>query len=168
MKVSWNSLSPWERVPEGRVREMAIPPDILRNARDLRSTMTDAENLLWLLLRDRRFCGFKFRRQHPVSRYILDFYCHKAKLAIELDGGGHASDEQMAYDAERTKELQGTAIKVLRFWNSDVLKDVELVLESIYATLMPSPGAMRHPLPDGEGRKPELEYPSLAGRAKDP
>ena len=118
---------------------MTIPPGILHNARQLRSTMTNAENLLWFLLRDRRFCGFKFRRQHSIGRYIIDFYCHEAKLAIELDGGGHAIEEQMAYDAERTKELEGAGIKVLRFWNCDVLKNVESVLQSIYSILPPHP-----------------------------
>jgi very-short-patch-repair endonuclease len=140
---------------------MAIPPDILFNARELRATQTDAENLLWLLLRNRRFCGFKFRRQHPVSRFILDFYCHEASLAIELDGGGHADKEQVEYDTERTKELEGAGIMVLRFWNSDVFKNIESVLESIYAALSPSPGAMRHPLPEGEGL---IIVPSPSGR----
>jgi ATP-dependent helicase HrpA/adenine-specific DNA-methyltransferase len=99
---------------------MAIPSDILNNARELRSRLTDAEKLLWHILRDRRFCGYKFRRQHPVSRFILDFYCYEEKLAVELDGGVHCSDEQLAYDAERTKELEGAGIRVLRFWNNDV------------------------------------------------
>lgn len=129
---------------------MPIPQYILQNARKLRGTQTDAENLLWLLLRDRRFCGFKFRRQHPVGRYILDFYCHEARLAIELDGGGHAGDEQAEYDASRTKELEGASIRVLRFWNSAVLKDTDTVLEAIFGALLtpsPSPDAARHPLP---------------------
>ena len=130
---------------------LTIPPEILHNARELRTTLTDAENLLWALLRSRRFCGFKFRRQHPVGRYILDFYCHDALLAIELDGGGHADADQKEYDAERTKELDGAGIRVLRFWNNDVLKNTESVLEQILGELFPSPGASRHPLPDGEG-----------------
>jgi very-short-patch-repair endonuclease len=129
---------------------MALSPDILRNARELRSTLTDAENLLWLLLRDRRFCGCKFRRQHPVGGYILDFYCHEAKLAIELDGGGHAGDEQVAYDEVRTKVIEGAGITVLRFWNSEVLRNIEVVLESIHAALFPSPG-LRPPSPGGRG-----------------
>ena len=130
---------------------MAIPADILNNARELRSSLTDAEKLLWQLLRNRRFCGYKFRRQHPVNSFILDFYCHDEKLAVDLDGGGHCSDEQIAYDAERTKELEGAGIRVLRFWNNDVLKNTETILESILAALSPSPGASRHPLPKGEG-----------------
>lgn len=117
---------------------MPIPANILHNAHELRSTLTDAENLLWSLLRSRQFCGFKFRRQHPLGRYILDFYCHDTLLAIELDGGGHACDDQMAYDVVRTKALEGAGIRVLRFWNNDVLNDTESVLEAIYAALSPS------------------------------
>ena len=114
---------------------MAVPHDILHYARQLRGTQTDAENLLWQILRDRRFCGFKFRRQHPVGSYILDFYCHDAQLAIELDGGGHAVEEQMEYDQQRTKDLAGAGIRVLRFWNNQVFKQTEAVLESIYEAL---------------------------------
>lgn len=132
---------------------MGVPCDILQYARQLRGSQTDAENLLWYLLRNRRFCGFKFRRQHPVGGYILDFYCHEALLAIELDGGGHAVETQVAYDSQRTKELEGTGIRILRFWNNDLLRDTEAVLEAIYAALQqPSPGASRHPLPEGEGK----------------
>jgi len=131
---------------------MAVPPEILSNARTLRVGQTDAEKLLWTLLRDRRFCGYKFRRQHPVDRYILDFYCHDKMLAIELDGGAHNSEERKAYDSERTRELFGAGIRVIRFWNHDVLNCTDLVLEAIYAALNPSPGALHHPLPAGEGR----------------
>jgi very-short-patch-repair endonuclease len=117
---------------------MAVPSDILKFARELRGSHTDAENLLWMFLRDRRFCGFKFRRQHPVSGYILDFYCHECKLAVELDGGGHAAEEQVTYDNERTKELERAGIKVLRFWNDDVLRNTEMVLEALHGALDPS------------------------------
>jgi very-short-patch-repair endonuclease len=125
---------------------MPVPPNVLKSARELRFKQTDAEKTLWFLLRDRRFCGFKFRRQHPIGGFILDFYCHEVRLAIELDGGGHAIEEQTAYDAMRTKELEGAGIRVLRFWNNDVLKDLESVLESIYTELSPSPG-LRPPSP---------------------
>ncbi len=119
----------------GGAKAMAIQSEILHNARELRFRLTDAEKLLWNLLRNRRFYGFKFRRQHPVSRYILDFYCHNAKLAVELDGSGHAGDAQKVYDTDRTKELEGAGIIVLRFWNSDVLENIESVLEAIYSAL---------------------------------
>ncbi len=108
---------------------------------------------MWMLLRDRRFCGFKFRRQHPVGRYIVDFFCLDAQLAVELDGGGHNESDQAEYDEVRTKELEGCGIRVIRFWNNDVLKHTEVVLEALFTVLnSPSPVAARHPLPVGEGK----------------
>ncbi len=133
---------------------MAVPATILDNARVLRVNQTDAENLLWNILRGRRFCGAKFRRQHPVGRFILDFYCHDALLAIELDGSGHATDDQRAYDAERTRALKGAGIRVLRFWNNEVLKDTESVLSAVYEALFPSPPPLS-PKERGES-KPSL------------
>jgi len=109
---------------------MPIPATILQHARDLRATQTDAENLLWSVLRSRRFGGFKFRRQHPLGGYILDFYCHEALLAIELDGGGHATPEQIAYDRIRTEVLNSAGICMLRFWNHEFLNDTDAVLEA--------------------------------------
>ncbi len=123
---------------KGRVRGTALPlpADLLTFARQLRKDQTDAEKLLWFLLRGRRFCGFKFRRQYPACGYILDFYCHDAQLAVELDGGGHGIEEQRLYDEERTKILEATGIRVVRFWNNDVLNTLEDVLEELYAQLM--------------------------------
>lgn len=112
---------------------MPLPFHLLNIARELQTKQTNAETLPWLFLRNRDYCGFKFRRQHPVGGYILDFYCHEAKLAIELDGSGHADGERKRYDAERTKVLEGAGIKVLRFWNDEVLKELESVLEEICA-----------------------------------
>jgi len=108
-----------------------LPEYILTFARNLRNKQTDAENLLWLMLRDRRLAGFKFRRQHPVGRYIIDFYCHEAKLAIELDGGGHNEDQTKEYDQLRSTDLSGAGIHIERFWNNDVLNNLESVLEQI-------------------------------------
>ena len=126
-------------MPEGRVRgkALSLSLELITFARRRRKEQTDAENLLWHLLRDRRFCGFKFRRQYPIGGYILDFYCHAAKLAIELDGGGHSTDEQRIYDAERTKVLKGAGLRVLRFWNNEVLNSLEDVLAEIHAHLKP-------------------------------
>ena len=115
---------------------MRVPQELLTFAKDLRKDQTDAEVFMWYLLRDRRFCGYKFRRQYPLAGYILDFYCPAVKLAIELDGGGHDDDEQRRYDRERTKVLEGTGIRVVRFWNNDVLGNLENVLEVIYAELL--------------------------------
>jgi len=122
-----------------------IPADILTFARELRTQQTDAEQLVWNLVRAKRFLGLKFRRQHPVGRYILDFYCDEKKLAIELDGGQHA--EQAGYDNARSEFLASQGIKVLRFWNNEVLGQTESVLEAIYQAVLPSPGPSGHPLP---------------------
>ena len=110
---------------------MPIPPELLNFARQLRKGQTDSEKLLWYLLRGRRFCGFKFRRQDPICGYILDFHCHDAGLAVELDGGGHNMEDQRQYDDERTKVLEAAGIRVIRFWNNDVLNSLEQVLEEI-------------------------------------
>ena len=131
---------------------MPLPPALLEFARKMRKEQTDAEQFLWRLLRNRNFCGFKFRRQYPIGGYILDFFCDALNFAIELDGGGHAEIEQAAYDAERTKILNGTGIRVLRFWNHDLLDKTEAVLEEIYRQLMvdsPSSG-LRPPSPSRE------------------
>ena len=118
-------------------KKIPLPPDLLDFARKLRSEQTDAEQLLWSLLRDRRLAGAKFRRQHPVEagghRYILDFYSHELKLAIELDGGQHQSAQPR--DETRAQALSGLGIKVKRFWNNDVLSQTDSVLESIWNTV---------------------------------
>jgi very-short-patch-repair endonuclease len=116
-------------------------------ARRLRRDMTDAERLLWHHLRNRHFSGWKFRRQHEIDRYIVDFLCPGASLIVELDGGQHA--QMMAKDANRTRRLEGMGYRVLRFWNNDVLTNTEAVLGVILealARVAPHPG----PLPGGE------------------
>ena len=90
---------------------------------------TDAERLLWPKLRDRRMMNCKFRRQFPVGRYIVDFVCWEHSLIIELDGGQHL--DQQDYDAVRTEWLQSRGFEVLRYWDNDVLTEVDSVLESI-------------------------------------
>ncbi len=127
-----------------------LPADLRAFARELRVRQTDAENLLWGLLRNRRLLGSKFRRQYPINPYILDFYCHEAKLAVELDGGQHA--EQRHYDQQRTAQLESCGILVLRFWNNEVLQQVESVLEKIYLVLgqrTPSSPALLPPAGEG-------------------
>jgi len=98
-------------------------------AKELRKNSTDAERVLWQRLRAHRFAGYKFRRQQPLGRYIVDFVCFEKYLIIELDGGQHA--EQAVYDAERSIWLQSQGFRVLRFWNHEVLKDAEAVTEAI-------------------------------------
>jgi very-short-patch-repair endonuclease len=111
-----------------------LPEDMRTWAREMRGRMTDAEALLWQFLRNRRIAGAKFRRQHPVGRYILDFYCDEKKLGIELDGGQHA--EAVDYDARRDAWLNMQGIRVLRFWNNQVLTETEAVMEAIYSELL--------------------------------
>jgi methylmalonyl-CoA mutase cobalamin-binding domain/chain len=120
--------------------------------RELRKEATEPEKLMWTLLRNRGLDGAKFRRQHPHKGYVLDFYCHAAKLAIELDGSGHLEEDQIHHDEERTKILEEDGIKVLRFWNSELSNDTETVLGEIWEAL-DERGGFPHPspLPKGEG-----------------
>ncbi|UCL85501.1 endonuclease domain-containing protein [Pseudomonas sp. HS-18] len=97
-------------------------------ARQLRRRQTDVERSLWAALRDRRFLGLKFRRQVPCGRNVLDFYCHALRLAVELDGGQHL---ESAHDRERDVWLAGQGIRVLRYWNHDVLVGADAVLEAL-------------------------------------
>lgn len=92
-------------------------------ARALRKNPTEAERALWRHLRLRQLDEHKFRRQQPVGSYIVDFICIEKRLVVELDGGQHS--EQVASDAERTAWLEGEGFRVLRFWNHEVLKDIE-------------------------------------------
>ena len=147
--------SPLGRGVGGEGNKLPLSADILDYARHLRINQTDAEQLLWGLLRSRRFAGKKFRRQHPVGRYILDFYCHECKLAVELDGGQHNDGEGKLRDDRRTRFLEEQGIRVVRFWNHDVFLQTESVLESLWhevhadsCSSSPSPQA---PLPGGEG-----------------
>jgi very-short-patch-repair endonuclease len=112
-----------------------VPPPLLKAARALRSTMTDAEQLLWYCLRRKQLGGFRFRRQHPFEMFVLDFYCCETKLAIELDGGQHNEPEGIARDTVRTEFLAEHGIQVIRFWNNDVFTNLEGVLQQIYGVL---------------------------------
>ncbi|MEE9284574.1 MAG: endonuclease domain-containing protein [Dehalococcoidia bacterium] len=124
--------------------------DTVARARALRRRAPEVEMRLWRLLRARQVGGAKFRRQHPIGPYIADFYCHKARLVVEVDGGGHAEDTQAAADARRTAWLEGTGIRVLRFWDNDVLQNPEGVLERVMEAVL-SPRPHPRPLPQGEG-----------------
>jgi very-short-patch-repair endonuclease len=105
--------------------------------RKLRRNMTDAELRLWRCLRGRQITGFKFRRQHPFEDYILDFVCLEAMLVIEVDGGQHALNATA--DNARTKNLNGAGFRVLRFWNNEILWEIEAVRESIWKALKDNP-----------------------------
>ena len=109
-----------------------MPKDKIVNlARELRKNQTDAENLLWSKLRSHQLEGYKFKRQVPFGEYILDFYCRKAQLAVEVDGGQHAEEGVSSEDETRTKYLNEKGIKVLRFWNHEVLQSLEDVVDEI-------------------------------------
>lgn len=107
----------------------------LARARGLRRDMSDEERILWMLLRDRRFAGFKFRRQVPLGDFVADFVCYERKLIVELDGSQHADAEQAAFDARRTQVLEAAGFRVVRIWTSDLFKEREGVLETILNAL---------------------------------
>src|SRR5437588_11161620 len=97
----------------------------------LLKSATQHERLLWRHLRNRQLQGWKFRRQHPVDRYIIDFYCYEARLVIELDGGGHNFANRESLDQERTRFLASKNILVLRFWNYLINRELRSSLETI-------------------------------------
>ena len=121
-------------------------------ARHLRQSQTEAEIRLWTFLRGSRLEGFKFRRQHPIPPYVLDFYCDAAKLAVELDGSQHSE----VTDLERTRALMSRGIRVLRFWDNDALSKTEAVLDAILTSLR-APTLTPTPLPVGEGLETRAE-----------
>ncbi len=108
-------------------------------ARDLRKNQTNAEALLWAKLRNRGLDSWKFKRQVPKGRYIVDFYCAEARLVIELDGQQHAYDEAVVYDQARTRFLQESGLRVIRFWNCEIYETMPEVLECILQKLNEPP-----------------------------
>ena len=107
-----------------------LDSNIKENARALRDEMSPAEKILWTALRGRRFAGLKFRRQHPIGPYVVDFVCPSAKLAVELDGETHLGRENC--DVQRQAWLESQGIRVLRFWNTEVFDETESVMEKIW------------------------------------
>jgi very-short-patch-repair endonuclease len=105
--------------------------ETLEKRRRLRKDQTHAESLLWRRLRGKGLAGYKFYRQYGVSPYIADFYCPKCKLVVELDGGQHYSSEGLEYDKVRSEFMQNVGIKTLRFTNSEVIEDLEKILNVI-------------------------------------
>ncbi len=104
-------------------------PVIFQRAFELRRNMTPAEQLLWDKLKGKQILGVRFRRQHPISTYIVDFYCHAAKLVIELDGKIHLAKRES--DRKRTNEIEALGIQIIRFDNEDVEKDLDAVVAKI-------------------------------------
>lgn len=110
-------------------------PDMKLCRKSLRNEATPAERELWGMLQHSNLGGFKFRRQHSVGRYIVDFYCPSQRLAIELDGDSHFTDEAMEYDRQRTAFLNALNIRVLRFLNTDVYENLDAVCEKVLEEL---------------------------------
>ena len=130
-------------------------------ARGLRAGMTDAEQALWYRPRNRQLEGCKFRRQHYIDRYVVDFVCTERMLVIELDGGQHL--DQQDYDDTRTRYLQTRGYRVLHFWNNDVLTNIESVLEAVVeAWRAPAPSPQPSPpflMRNGRGAKGQRAQP---------
>ena len=136
---------------EGKII-MNIDPQLLEFAKSMRHTATDAEHILWQLLRAKRFMDLKFRRQHVIEPYIVDFYCHEIGLVVELDGSQHGTDDAIEYDAERTKFLEALGLTVVRYWNHDVLARMNVVLEDLWNVCNELKVEVeKFPLPMGEG-----------------
>ena len=105
--------------------------ELFKRAEKLRERMTKAEVRLWEELENSQLDGYKFRRQHPIHKFIVDFYCHKLKLIIEVDGKYHESDEQKNSDLERNELLTFQGIQIIRFTNEEVLNNIDHVLKRV-------------------------------------
>lgn len=103
-------------------------PSYKKRRQELRRNQTDAEKVFWSKIRNRQFHGLKFFRRYSIGAYILDFYCPEVKISVELDGGQHNDDLAIAYDKGRSEYLNEKGIVVLRFWNHEVLRDIQAVL----------------------------------------
>ena len=112
-------------------------PLIFQKARELRNKLTPAEQTLWLRLKE-HFPEYKFRRQHPISIYIADFYCHKLKLVIEIDGSIHDSTEAKLHDEKRQGDLENFKLTVIRFTNEQIRSEVENVIKIISSVIAKS------------------------------
>jgi very-short-patch-repair endonuclease len=103
----------------------------------LRRNQTDAERALWAKVRSKQFFGMKFFRQYSIGPYILDFYCPTVRLAVELDGGQHNRNDKRERDAARSEYLKAQGIDVMRFWNNEVLLDIQSVLSKLASKVTP-------------------------------
>jgi very-short-patch-repair endonuclease len=152
-----------ERVPRQRDKR------VLR-ARKLRHEMTDAERKLWWHLRRIPIEGTHFRRQATIGPYFADFACHEKRVVVEVDGGQHNQPSHIPADAKRTEDLKSRGYRVLRFWNHEVLKNIEGVMESIYAAVREAgPPPLTPPRRASRGRRgaerprPAVKSAPLAG-----
>lgn len=104
---------------------------VRNKSRGLRKNSTEAEKKLWSKLRNKQLNGFRFHRQYGIGLYIVDFYCSQLRLVIEVDGGQHAEDKNYDYDEKRTQYLRTYNIQVLRYWNNEVLQNIDGVIQDI-------------------------------------
>jgi len=104
---------------------MDTPRLTIQRARELRRKLTLPEGLMWISLRGRKLAGLRFRRQHPIGPYILDFYCEEARLAVEIDGESHSQPDRMRHDARRMEWLATQGVRVIRLPAKDVLADMD-------------------------------------------
>jgi len=135
-------------------------------AREQRQADIPAEKKLWSILRNRALAGFKFRRQHPIGPYVVDFACPECKLVVELDGESHLDRRNM--DEVRTRLIQSEGWKVIRFWNSEVYDDFEAVQEVIYRECIERTTERTPPSPPAPLPPPilVLQAPSKTGRGE--
>lgn len=119
---------------DGILTGQPVDPDILERAKQLRNQATPEEKILWGHLRANRMAGFHFRRQQVIQGYIVDFYCHRASLVIELDGPIHQS--QTAYDHERDEQLKNMGLKILHIRNDEITHELDETLKRIAGFLM--------------------------------
>jgi very-short-patch-repair endonuclease len=121
-------------------------PHIFEKAKMLREHMTEAEHILWDVLRNKKMINLRFKPQHPIDIFIADFYCHSLKLIIEVDGGIHNIKDRMEYDIGREAELCHWGIKVIRFNNDEVINDIYLVRKKIEQTCIERRSELESPL----------------------
>jgi very-short-patch-repair endonuclease len=146
-------------------RGRTIEPPQRRLARTMRAVPTEAERKLWWHLRHRiPTPGTHFRRQVRIGRYIADFACHATRIVIEVDGGQHG--ERSAADEQRTKVLEASGYRVLRYWNNDVLSNIDNVLEDILSTITTTPTPS--PSPQGGGEHTECAASVMSQSQRDP
>ncbi|MEE1656356.1 endonuclease domain-containing protein [Microvirga sp. CF3062] len=142
-----------------RIRKNQVTPNLRSFAKGQRSISTRAEALFWQQVRAGRFHGYKFKRQVPITPYIVDFLCAEARVIVELDGTPHERAEQKAHDERRDAFLRSQGFRILRFSNDLMLGNGNLVLDSvrqaIEAELGPSPDLLRRPPSPAEGRGQE-------------
>ena len=113
--------------------------NIFEKATELRNNTTEAENILWNELKNRKVFKVKFRRQHPIDIFIADFYCHKYKLVVEVDGGIHSDIEVQERDDGREHDIEKLGIKILRFTNSEIMTDIQTVKQRILDEIKSNP-----------------------------